>query len=75
MVVVEDEPHIRRFVRTALEVEQFSVAEAENGARGLIEIGTRRPDRVILDLGLPDLDSVEVIQNILKIIMNKPHNR
>ncbi|MGO9445539.1 MAG: response regulator, partial [Thiobacillaceae bacterium] len=59
VLIIEDEPQIRRFVRTALESEGCIVAEAENSARGLVETGTRRPDLVILDLGLPDRDGVD----------------
>jgi two-component system KDP operon response regulator KdpE len=64
IVIIEDEPQIRRFVRTALEVEQYTVVESETGARGLVEVGTRRPDLVIVDLGLPDMDGIEVIRDI-----------
>ncbi|MBF0181270.1 MAG: response regulator [Magnetococcales bacterium] len=63
-VIIEDEPQIRRFVRAALEAENHVVQEAENAARGMIEVGTRRPDLVILDLGLPDRDGVEVIRDL-----------
>jgi two-component system KDP operon response regulator KdpE len=62
--VVEDEREIRRFVRAALEADGFRVAEAENGARGVIDAGTRKPDLVILDLGLPDRDGVDVIRDL-----------
>ncbi|MBF0184141.1 MAG: two-component system response regulator KdpE [Magnetococcales bacterium] len=64
IVIIEDEPHIRRFVRTALEAEQYSVVEAENGARGLIDVATRRPDLVIVDLGLPDNDGIDLIRDL-----------
>lgn len=64
VVVIEDEPQIRRFLRTALEVEGCSVAEAATAERGLIEAGTRKPDLVILDLGLPDRDGVAVVRDI-----------
>jgi two-component system KDP operon response regulator KdpE len=64
VVVIEDEPQIRRFVRTALENEGCHVAEAETGKRGLVEAGTRKPDLVILDLGLPDMDGVEVVRDL-----------
>ncbi|MBF0341174.1 MAG: response regulator [Magnetococcales bacterium] len=64
VVLIEDEPQIRRFVRAALEAEKFQVNEAENGNRGLIEIGTRRPDLVILDLGLPDMDGIELLRDL-----------
>ena len=61
-VVIEDDKPIRRFLRTALESEGLQVFEAETGKQGLIEAGTRKPDLVILDLGLPDRDGVEVIR-------------
>ncbi|MEO5341273.1 MAG: response regulator [Magnetococcus sp. MYC-9] len=64
IVVIEDEPQIRRFVRAALEAERYVVVESETGARGLIEVGTRRPDLVIVDLGLPDGDGMEVIREM-----------
>ncbi len=63
VLLIEDEPQIRRFVRSALESEGCRVFEAENGQRGLIEAGTRKPDLLIVDLGLPDMDGVEVIRD------------
>jgi two-component system KDP operon response regulator KdpE len=63
-VIVEDEPQIRRFVRSALEGEHWHVFEAETVRQGLIEAGTRRPDLVILDLGLPDGDGVGFLQDL-----------
>jgi two-component system KDP operon response regulator KdpE len=64
VVVIEDEPQIRRFLRTALEAEGCVMAEADTAARGLVEAGTRKPDLVILDLGLPDRDGVEVVRDL-----------
>jgi len=64
ILIVEDEAHIRRFVRLALEAEGHTVHEAENYQRGLIEAGTRRPDLVVLDLGLPDGDGVDLIREL-----------
>lgn len=64
VVIIEDEGQIRRFVRTALEAEDCLVAEAGDGERGVIEAGTRKPDLVILDLGLPDRDGIDVIHEI-----------
>jgi len=64
VLVIEDEPQIRRFVRTALETEGCHVTEAGTGERGLIDAGTRKPDLVILDLGLPDKDGVEVVREL-----------
>jgi len=64
VIVIEDEPQIRRFVRTALEAEGWHVVEAATGERGLVETGTRKPDLVILDLGLPDRDGVDVVRDL-----------
>ena len=64
VVVIEDDPQIRRFLRTVLPAEGFDVHEAETGERGLVEAATRKPDLVILDLGLPDLDGVEVVRRL-----------
>jgi two-component system KDP operon response regulator KdpE len=63
-VVIEDDPQIRRFLRTTLPTEGFDVFEAETGERGLVEAATRKPDVVILDLGLPDIDGTEVIRRL-----------
>jgi two-component system KDP operon response regulator KdpE len=62
-ILIEDEPQIRRFVRTALEAEAWSVHEAETMRQGLTDARTRRPDLIILDLGLPDGDGVEFLQD------------
>lgn len=64
VVIIEDETQIRRFVRTALEAEACNVAEAETAQQGVIEVGTRKPDLVIVDLGLPDRDGIEVVRDI-----------
>ena len=64
MLVIEDEPTIRRFIRMALEGDGCQVFEAETVKRGLIEAGTRRPDMVVLDLGLPDGDGVDFIRDL-----------
>jgi two-component system KDP operon response regulator KdpE len=64
VLVVEDELEIRRFIRLALMAEEIDVAEADSVQRGLIEAGTRRPDLVVLDLGLPDGDGVDFIRGL-----------
>jgi two-component system KDP operon response regulator KdpE len=64
ILVIEDEVEIRRFVRMSLVAEGFEVLEADGVQRGLIEAGTRRPDLVVLDLGLPDGDGVDLIQDL-----------
>jgi two-component system KDP operon response regulator KdpE len=65
-LLVEDEPQIRRFVRAALEQEGWQVHEAATLQRGLIDAGTRKPDLVILDLGLPDGDGLSFIADLRK---------
>lgn len=64
IVVVEDEAPIRRFIKATLEAEDFRVVEAGTCARGLIEAATHKPDLLILDLGLPDLDGQDVISAV-----------
>jgi len=64
VLVVEDEMQIRRFVCAVLESEGCRVAEAATMAQGLIDAGTRKPDLIILDLGLPDGDGVRFVQDL-----------
>src|SRR5471032_2687927 len=64
IVVIEDDPQIRRFLRTGLEAHEFEIHEAETGKLGLILAATRKPDLIILDLGLPDVDGIEVIKKL-----------
>ena len=61
VVIIEDDLQIRRFVSATLESANFQVFTAETGKQGLVEISTRKPDVVILDLGLPDIDGLAVI--------------
>jgi two-component system KDP operon response regulator KdpE len=65
-LLVEDEPHIRRFVRMALEAEGWHIAEADTLRRGLIDAGTRKPNLIVLDLGLPDGDGIGFIADVRK---------
>jgi len=64
VVIVEDEPQIRRFVRGTLEQQRWHVHEAGTLKAGLVEAGTRRPDLVILDLGLPDGDGLAFLRDL-----------
>jgi two-component system KDP operon response regulator KdpE len=64
IIVIEDEAQIRRFLRTTLTSEGYQVIEAETGKQGLAEASTRKPDLIILDLGLPDMDGVEVVKGV-----------
>jgi two-component system, OmpR family, KDP operon response regulator KdpE len=63
-VIIDDEVQIRRLLRVVLEAENYEVHEAETGQRGLMEIASRRPDVILLDLGLPDLDGFEVLKRL-----------
>jgi len=64
VVVIEDEPQIRRFVRGALEAEGWLVHEAGTLRDGLAAAGTRQPDLLVLDLGLPDGDGIALIRDV-----------
>ena len=64
VVLIEDDREIRRFVRSVLNGSGFQVWEAETAERGLIEAATRQPELVILDLGLPDRDGLDVIRDL-----------
>jgi len=63
-LIVEDEPSIRRFVRLALEGEGWLVHEAATLRQGLVDAGTRRPELIVLDLGLPDGDGVDYLRDL-----------
>ncbi len=64
VILIEDEIQIRRFVRAALEAEGWQVFEADTAKRGLADAGTRKPDLLIVDLGLPDGDGIDVIRDV-----------
>jgi len=64
VLVVDDEPQLRQLLRTTLAARGFRVIEAETARRGLIEAASHKPDLVLLDLGLPDQDGVEVVTGI-----------
>ena len=55
---------MRRFLRTALEGDGFHLVEAESGREGLRQAAVRKPDVILLDLGLPDLDGLEVTERL-----------
>jgi two-component system KDP operon response regulator KdpE len=63
-LIIDDEVQIRRLLRVALEGENYQVHEAENGRQGLIEIANRKPAVILLDLGLPDMDGLEVLKRL-----------
>jgi two-component system KDP operon response regulator KdpE len=64
VVLIEDEPQIRRFLRATLTGQGYRLFEATTGTTGLVEVGSRQPDVVIVDLGLPDMDGLEVIRRL-----------
>ena len=64
VLVLEDEPEIRQFVRSSLEAEGWQVLEAGTLRQGRIEAASRRPDLVIADLGLPDGDGVDFVREV-----------
>ncbi|WP_431858214.1 response regulator [Azospirillum sp.] len=64
VLVVDDEPSIRRFLRTSLAVQGYDITEADDGARALDEVRRRTPDLIVLDLGLPVMGGQEVIRRL-----------
>ena len=64
VILIEDEPEIRRFLRASLTGHGYRLFEATTGAEGLREAESRQPDIVVLDLGLPDIDGLEVIRRL-----------
>jgi two-component system, OmpR family, KDP operon response regulator KdpE len=64
VLLIEDEPQIRRFLRASLGAQGYRLVEADTGEDGLVQAATRQPDLVVLDLGLPDLDGVTVIRRL-----------
>jgi CheY-like chemotaxis protein len=64
ILVIEDDAPIRRFLEAALTNAGYEVVEAETGRGGLTQILARMPDLVILDLGLPDMDGMEIITRV-----------
>jgi two-component system KDP operon response regulator KdpE len=64
VVLIEDEPQIRRFLRATLATQGYRLFEATTGADGIVEVGSRLPDVVVVDLGLPDMDGLDVIRRL-----------
>jgi two-component system KDP operon response regulator KdpE len=64
ILLIEDERQMRRFLRVTLQSESYGVIEAETAAEGLSQAAMRNPDLIILDLGLPDMDGLEVIKKL-----------
>jgi len=64
ILLIEDDPQIRRFLRAALSAENYRLQEAITAQDGLAQAGANRPDLILLDLGLPDQDGIEVIRSV-----------
>jgi two-component system KDP operon response regulator KdpE len=64
VLVVDDEPQVRRFLRNSLDATAYTLIEAATGEAGLSEAAARQPDVILLDLGLPDLDGLEVTRRL-----------
>jgi two-component system KDP operon response regulator KdpE len=64
ILLIEDEPQMRRFLRAGLGAQEYDLVEAETAREGLAQAAGRRPDVVLLDLGLPDTDGLEVIRRL-----------
>ena len=67
ILIVDDEPEIRRFLRASFKLYHHEISEAETGSEALDKAYQEKPDLVILDLGLPDIDGVEVTRQIREI--------
>src|SRR3982750_3257419 len=64
VLLIEDEPQMRRFLRTTLRGQGYQVVEAQSAREGLTQAAGRNPEVILLDLGLPDLDGLEVTREI-----------
>ena len=64
ILIVEDDSSVRNLITTTLETHDYKYLKAANGKTALMEASTHRPDIILLDLGLPDIDGIEVIKRI-----------
>jgi len=64
VLVIDDEPQIRRLLRVTLEANGYRVSDASTGQDGIVQAAQRRPEVILLDLGLPDLDGIEVLKRL-----------
>jgi len=64
IIIVDDEPHVRKFLRLSLQAESFNVFEAETAEEAITIVHNSKPDVMILDLGLPDIDGRQVIRDV-----------
>ncbi len=64
LLVIDDEPQVRRFLRSSLATTDYKLIEAATGEAGLAEAASKRPNVILLDLGLPDLDGIDVTRRL-----------
>jgi two-component system KDP operon response regulator KdpE len=64
ILVIEDEPQMRHFLRVSLTANGYRIVESESGMDGTVQAATRTPDMIVLDLGLPDIDGIDVTRRI-----------
>lgn len=69
ILIVEDDKAIRTLIETALEDAQIAAISAYNGASAVSQLRTQNPDVILLDLGLPDMDGIQVVDEIRRITM------
>jgi two-component system KDP operon response regulator KdpE len=67
VLLIEDEPQIRRFISAGLDLQGYIVREADTGAAGLSAVIHARPDLIVLDLGLPDMGGADVLKTIRSV--------
>jgi two-component system, OmpR family, KDP operon response regulator KdpE len=67
VLLIEDEPQMRRFLRTTLRAHDYQVVEAASAREGLAQAAGRNPEVILLDLGLPDMDGLEVTREIRRV--------
>ena len=73
ILVVEDDPAISNLIRTTLETQEYQYHTAQNGSGALMEVVSYHPDVVILDLGLPDMDGVDIIKKVRRLQRHADH--
>ncbi|WP_208558957.1 response regulator [Marinilactibacillus kalidii] len=64
ILIIEDDQAVRKLISTTVELEGYQYRTAENGREGLMELVSKQPDILILDLGLPDMDGVSIVENV-----------
>src|SRR5438105_4494477 len=72
ILLIEDDAEIRRFLRTTLSAEHYRLHEATTAAQGIAQVSIGQPDVVVIDLGLPDTDGIEVIRHLRQVNRNLP---